>query len=95
MKKTTTTSKGTFEKTLNLDEKNLLFGMYAVFIGGGNVFPVNKAVELFGSKAVQYLRDTADTLKYHPFVHMGKGEYIDFTGFGRVVTYHNSDLYEA
>ena len=92
---TTTTSTGTLKRTLNEREAVALFDDLAVFVCGADMFPKNRAVELFGMDATVWgIFDGIDGEIVHAH-NVGAARYIDYDGYLRMVSYHNATLYDV
>ena len=71
---------------LNKAQADALFQLEAVMLGSGDVVTVARAVELFGSAAVEWAKNGEDGRDWNVWGRVG---YLTLSGFQRAVTYYN------
>lgn len=94
----------TKRRTLSLREVELLFDSEAVLFGNRNGVPMHRARQLFGEKAVMYVKEFQSTIRdskeykvYWNAYTLNKKDffiayYLTFDGFKLAATYVNVEL---
>ncbi len=86
------------ETTFTVAQAEALFNQEGVAFGNKNGFPVFRAVELFGRAAAEWLEAG---MKMDGYIAPGAGfnvwgdvDYLTFTGFLKLITWHNCIILE-